>query len=501
MKKIAVIISLVFIICSVKAQSKNTLLKADFWKQSPNVEMVKAEIAKGNNPAELDRRSMDPTTLAINSNAPIETIKFLLAQKGNPVNKITHDSRIYLHWAAMRGSSELVEYLIAKGSELRLQDSHGSEPIVFAASAGQQNTAVYDAFFKAGIDVKTKYKKGANLLLLGIANDSELAVSNYLVTKGLSLKDVDEEGNTAFDYAARSGNIEFLKALLNKGAKATDGALLFASQGGRGTSSSIALYKYLVEDLKLNPGIINKSGNNVLHSIVRKPNQEEIISYFLAKGVDVNTADEDGNTPFMYAATRSSLAVIELLLPKVENINAVNQKGESPLALAIADNTPEVVSFLLSKGANVNVLDKSGNNLAYYLIQSYQPVRGNRAEQSANQKDEFTEKLNLLAGKGLDITALQKDGSTLYHVAIIKSDLALLKKLAELKVDLNVKNKEGLTVLHRAALISKDGEILKYLISLGADKSIKTDFDETAYDLAMENDFLSRNNVSVTFLK
>lgn len=504
MKKLILVASFVIATLAVRAQQKNTLLQADFWKQSPTVEAVKAEIEKGNDPAALDPRSMDPTTLAINNNAPIATIKFLLDQKGNDVSKVTHDSRIYLHWAAMRGNVPLVEYLIAKGSELRVQDSHGSEPMVFALSGGQKNTALFDAFLKAGVDVKTKYKDGANLLLLAIANDTDFSLSNYLMAKGLSLKDTDSQGNTAFDYAAKSGNIELLKSLSSKGVKATNGALIFASQGGRGTSASLDFFKYLVEEVKLNPTVANKAGVNVLHNLVRKPNQEEMISYFLAKGVEVNQADEEGNTPFLNAASGRNLAVLELLAPKVKNINAVNKKGESALTLAVAASSPEVVAYLLSKGADVKVEDQAGNNLAYYLVQSYRPAgrpAGSGAGVSTPQKDEFMEKLNLLTAKGLNATAPQKDGSTLYHIAITKSDLGLLKKFADLKIDVNARNKEGLTVLHRAALISKDDEILKYLLSIGADKALKTEFDETAYDLAAENEFLSKKNIAVTFLK
>lgn len=57
MKKIF-FISLAFAAVSlVNAQQKNTLLEASFWKTSPNVETVKAEIAKGNNPAEANINS------------------------------------------------------------------------------------------------------------------------------------------------------------------------------------------------------------------------------------------------------------------------------------------------------------------------------------------------------------------------------------------------------------------------------------------------------------
>lgn len=495
MKKTALLALFIFTIASVKAQDNNILLAADFWKQKPSVTVVQAEIAKGANPAELNARSFDATTLAINNNASNETIKFLLDQEGNSVDKITHDSRIYLHWAAMRGNTEIVKYLIKKGSALDVQDSKESEPIVFGISSPQMSTETLDAFFNAGVKVKNKYKNGANLLLLAIASDKDLVISNYLVSKGLSFNDVDDEGNTAFDYAAKGGNVELLKTLLSKGVKPTGGALIFASEGpGRGASNAIDLYKYLVETVKLDPKFTSKTGSNVLHSIALKQKQEEIINYFLAKGVDINKADSEGITPFMNAVSGGNLSLVELLTPRVKNINAVNNKGETALTAAVNSASPAMVAFLLSKGATVKVEDKAGYNLAFYLVQSYKPAAGAK-------DDDFTQKMNLLSNKGLNIAAPQKDGSTLYHAAVAKGDLMLLKKLADLKIDVNAKNKEGLTALHRAALIAKNDEILKYLLTIGADKSIKTEFDETAYDLAVENEFLTKNNIAVTFLK
>jgi len=504
MKKVALIASFVFAIGSANAQYKNSLLQGDFWKQKPSVKAVKAEIAKGNNSSASDQRHFDPTSMAINNDAPLETIKFLLDQEGNPVTKGTHHSRTYLHWAAAKGNVELVNELLKRGADAEKGDSYGTPVLAYAASTGQANTALYDTFFKLGSDPKKKYTNGANLLLLSIAADKDLKLADYLVAKGLSFKDVDAEGATAFDYAARSGNIELLKAVLAKGAKPTGLALYYAAQGGRMSSAPLELYKYLVEDLKLNPSATNKEGNNVLHSVVRRPNQEEIINYFLSKGVDVNKANEEGNTPFMNAAAGRNLSVVELLAPKVKNINAVNKKGESALTQAVSASSPEVVAYLIGRGADVKVEDLTGNNLSYYLVQSYRPaVRpgGSGADGQGAPKDEFAEKLALLTSKGLDVAAPQKDGSTLYHVAIAKMDLGLLKKLNDLKVNVNAKNKEGVTVLHRAALIAKDDEILKYLVAIGADKSIKTDFDETAFDLATENKFLSEKNIAVNFLK
>ncbi len=483
-----------FIVLSANAQQKNTLLDQSFWKTNPDVAIVKAEIAKGNSATAFNPMSFDATTMAINSDAPVATIKFLVELDGNGVKKITHDARSYLHWAANKGNVEIVQYLIDKGSDINLNDSHDTTPAAFAAGNGQTNTAMYDAFFKAGLDPKKKYRDGANLLLIAIPNDKDLTLSNYFVTKGLSLRDIDAKGNTAFNYAARSGNIALLKTLLTKGVKFNDDALIMAAQGTRRGANTIEVFKYLVDDLKIKPAVVSKDGETVLHSLVRKQKQSEIISYFISKGVDVNKADNEGNTALLNAAGGRETEILELLLPKVKNINAVNAKGESALTAAVKSGSADVASLLIKNGADVAVKDKDGNNLAYYLVQSYRAPR-------PGATDDFDAKVKVLKDNGLNFAAPQKDGSTLYHVAIIKNDLDLVKKLAALKVDVNAKNKEGITALHKAAMVSKDDATLKYLLSIGAQKEVKTEFDETAYMLAKENEFITKNNISIDFLK
>jgi len=504
MKKVLIAL---FAMASLTASAQqNILLESSFWQGAPTVDAVKAEVAKGSNPSQFSGNSFDPVVMAINANAPTETVKYLLEQPGNDVNKLTHDGRIYLHWAASRGNIELVEYLLKKGSKLDLVDTHGSTPLLFAAN--QKNTKVFDVFIAHGANLqKDVNQDGANILLLAIANDKDFALTDYFVSKGVSLNSTDAAGNNAFSYAARAGNIELLKALIQKGVKPNATAMLMAAQGGGGRGAApagagIAIFQYL-ESVGLKPTATAKNGENALHAIVRKPNQTEQIKYFLSKGVSVEQADEEGNTVLMSAAAANrDTAVFALLLPQVKNIHKANAQGQTALTLAVRSNSPDVVNYLVNKGADVNVLDKKGNNLAYYAIESYRSAgMGGRGPANGPKPEDFAAKLNILKQKGLNITAPQQDGNTLYHLAVAKNDLSLVKRVQALGVDINVKNKEGITALHKAALIAKDDTMLKYLLSINAKKEEVTSFKETAYDLASENETLSKNKVAISFLK
>jgi uncharacterized protein len=472
------------------AQINNTLLDNNFWKNKPNLQAVESEVKKGNSAVEFNDNKFDAVTVAILNDASLETIKYLLNQKGNDINKLTHDNRIYLHWAAFKGNKELIKFLIDKKSDIYLEDSHGLTPLVFAANAGQTNVEIYQLFFDAGLNPKQKYKNGTNLLLLAVPYDSDLHLTDYLQSRGLSLADADDKGYTAFDYAARNGNIELLQKLKGRGVKSTDNALFIAAEATRRTANTIDIYRYLIDNLKLNPLAINDDQQTILHIVATKPNQAEIINYFISKKVNPQKKDKDGNTAFINSASGKDVKNAQVLLPLVKNVNDSNNKGETALMLAVKSGTPEMIAMLLKNGASINQKDNKGNSLVYYLMQSYHPRNKN-----------FDANLELLKDNGVNFGAKQEDGNTIYHLAVVKNDINLMKKISELNVDVNTANNEGITPLQRAAMISKDDAILKYLLSLGAKKDIKTEFGETAYDLAKENKVLTHNKVSVDFLK
>ncbi|WP_447640744.1 MULTISPECIES: ankyrin repeat domain-containing protein [Chitinophagaceae] len=482
--------------------NKNPLLNADFWEQKPSIEIVKKTIADGNSPTDKTRANSDVVYTAINNGASFEVVKYLIEQNHIDVNTAGHEKLSYVHAAASQGNAELLQYLITKGAKIDIETDFGMVPIVMAASRAQTNPEIYEAFFKKGTNPKATYANGANLLLLGISNDKDLKLATYLSTKGLSLNDTDNDGKTAFDYAVKSGDIELLKKLDTKGVKHTGNALLMATGGGgrrMGKPVSIDVFKYLVDDLKIDPAFKNKEGQNVLTFLVKQQNQSDIINYFLGKGLDINQADNEGNTVFMAAAGTKNVEILNTLLPKVKNINAVNVAGESALTSAVKGGSVETISLLLKGGADIHITDKEGNNLAYFAVQAHRAGRGGFSRPGAT--DDLADKLQLLKKNGLDVSAPQKNGSTLYHVAASKNDIVALKALYGLGININAKNADGMTALQKAALVAKNDEALKYILSLGADKTIKTDMDETAYDLAASNEYLKKNNISVEFLK
>jgi len=137
------------------------------------------------------------------------------------------------------------------------------------------------------------------------------------------------------------------------------------------------------------------------------------------------------------------------------------------------------------------VLDKEGDNLYAFLLDRYRP----------SSEEAFLAKFELLQESGLDETAPQSDGKTLYHLAADNGHIELFKLITEhTSVDINAKDNEGYTAMHYVAMKAKDDATLKYLVSIGADLNATTDFEESPFDLASENELLIDNGTDLGFL-
>lgn len=495
MKKLFVAL---LIITSLSSWSQeNIFLKRDFWKTNPSIATIDKQIAEGNDVSELNINAFDGVVYALLENVDNQTIKYLLTKKGNGVNKITHDGRTYIFWAAYKNNLDIMKHVLDNGAKTDVVDTHGYTYMNFAASTGQINPKLYDLCFEHGANPKTeKNHDGANVLLLVASSLKDTSLLDYFVEKGVDINSTDDVGNGLFNYAARTGNKMVMEYAVKKGLPYKElnsengNAMLFASRGTRRVTNNLETYQYL-EKLGVNPNVVTKTGTTPLHAISYRGTDTSIYNYFISKGIDVNQPNADGNTAFMNAARSNNLDMVTFLAEKIRDINFQNKDGHTALTNAIRRNKIDVVNFLLKKGAKINAVDKKGNNLGYYLIQSY----------SSRNFDGFKAKADALERKGLKFTNPQKDGNSLFHLGVDKFDVTLLKWIQSKGVNVNTKNNDGLTPLQKAAMSAKNADVLKYLISIGADKTVKTEFDESVFDLASENELLQKNNIDIQFLK
>jgi ankyrin repeat protein len=140
------------------------------------------------------------------------------------------------------------------------------------------------------------------------------------------------EGATPFLRAAKSGDIEMMRALVAGGAdpKLTmpttgTGALLFAAgQGWRNGSPAAPSYdqgsdEEAVEAIRLLLGLgfeiqgTNEAGDTALHVAISGRGSEAIIAFLMAQGADPEAKNKRGQTPLALATTKGNDAITKLL--------------------------------------------------------------------------------------------------------------------------------------------------------------------------------------------
>jgi ankyrin repeat protein len=267
-------------------------------------------------------------------------------------------------------------------------------------------------------------------------------------------------------------------------------AMLFASQGYRGSTNDLSVFEYL-ENLGIAANVVTESGQTPLHNLAFRAKDPAVYAFFIEWGVDINQADEDGNTLLLNAARGRNTDIASMYIPKVADINHKNKEGHTALTYAVRAGQQDLVDELLAHGAQADIIDAAGNNLAGHLFSTY----------SENKREAFTALLATLKQKEIAFDAQQGDGNSLVHIAVDKESPYLLDEALALNASLNAKNSNGLTPLHFAAMKAKDPEMIQLLIAKGADTTIKTDFEETVYDLAAENELLKDTGFDLGTLK
>jgi len=77
----------------------------------------------------------------------------------------------------------------------------------------------------------------------------------------------------------------------------------------------------------------------------------EMLNTLLTRGANVDTRDEQGNTPLIIAASEGKLESCKLLIEDGADVNAYSKVGITPMVAASNNGHQELVDFLLEKGA------------------------------------------------------------------------------------------------------------------------------------------------------
>lgn len=422
---------------------ENPLLTRAFWKTNPSVEEVKVAVANGADATAFDRNYFDPTCFAILENASMPVMEYLLSFEGNAINKISHDERTYLFWASYRANLPLMQYLFDNGARMDLKDDKGNTVLIFTAGRGISNTKVYDMLVEHGADISAeKSRSGANALLLASAYMTDTTILNYFEKHGLSIESKDNNGLGLLDYMATTGNKEWIESYMKKGLSLNDQALFKAARGARNRDNSVAFFEFLLEQ-NLDATVLDEENNNILSYLAPSNKEVALHQLLIDKGVSPFADNKLNRSAFNMALARNNNTALSLY-SKQEGLNTKNA---------------ELFNDLMS---NTNL---------------------------------FEEKTALLEKMGVDFALANDKNQTVYHAVVNSGKFEFISWASKTGASINQKDDQGFTPLQLAVLKTDSVAVLKELIQLGADKTVTTEFEETIFDLAQENEKLKGENL------
>tara|TARA_Y100001954_G_scaffold226335_1_gene268045 strand:- start:3111 stop:6092 length:2982 start_codon:yes stop_codon:yes gene_type:complete len=163
----------------------------------------------------------------------------------------------------------------------------------------------------------------------------------------------------------------------------------------------------------------------------------ENIKRLVGEGADVNTLNRWGNPPLTMAVLKKNVELIKFLLSRGANVNLKNPKGFSPLDFA----------------------KKSGNNLIIDLLQGGKLETSLKAALASNKYE--SNKIIDLIKQGAPVNTLSSSGDTALIVAVKKNDARVVEALLEKGANVKLENNEKMTALDIARNLK-----LKKLINL-----------------------------------
>jgi len=426
-------------------------------------------------------------------NRDSEAFHSLLKQKID-INATQPDGTTALHWAAHWNDLDAVNLLLRAGANPKIANRYGATPLSEAASAG--NAPMIEALLKAGADPKALTTADGETVLMTAARSGSADAVKILLDRGADVNARESyKGQTALMWAAAEHHPAIVKLLLEHGADwkirnfdretkmpklsaassvtpiARGGftAFLFAAREGDIDSAKVML------DAGVDINQTDVDNTNAL--VVSIMNQHYTFAKFLLdRGADPNVTDVKGRAA-LYAAIdirnqdysampgrkeddpMPSIEIVKSLLARGANPNTALTKnlpgrsgmdsgdttldeGTTPLMRAARAGDAPVMRLLLENKADPKLTTKEGNTALMFAAGVGYRDKNTRGSESA-----ALEALKVALDAGLDLNQVNTRGETALHGAALRGADSIVQFLVDHGAKLDAKTKQGFTTL------------------------------------------------------
>ena len=379
------------------------------------------------------------------ANGNFELIKKIASIDKIDINQVNEDGHTVLHKESVLRNTLLAIALMEAGANPTILDKNGNSFLFLVLSKGLESLEIIEKAVRLKYDINTKNSQNKTLLMECInlylntpeenqeLRNSHLEMAKELMRLGVNVDSVDNRNENAFFLVTRSENKELINIFL--------------------------------ENCNINLNHKNIDDETVLSILVlRGIKTAELIKYYLQKGANPDIQNVDGKTiieilldiilhlqnkkelDFKYESQLNSDAeyptVLELILTNSTiDLNNYNSKGEPLFFDSIIYFNFKLFKLLRIKNINLNQKDKDGNNIIFKLMEE-------------NYKDLIPDKklylntIKSLINSGVDINAKNKEGLTALHIAVGEKCEYTLRLLLEMRADCSATDNKGRTIMH-----------------------------------------------------
>ena len=425
-----------------------------------------------------------------------QSLVLSLLSSGADPNTRQGDGSTALHWAAHRNSEEVVQSLLEAGANVDASNELGATPLWLAASNGSE--ILVENLLSAGANPNVRLKMGETPLMSASRAGNVRTVALLLNAGGDVNAAEDERGQTALMWAVAQSHTPVVALLLENEANLnTHSKVWYQLENTAGNTnpsgnfkmahggSSAIMFAARVGDIDTTRVLLEAgadvndtaaSGVSVLTQAAHS-GHEELAIYLLEQGADPN-AMAAGYTPLHAAVLRSEVALVRSLLNHGAIIETSVEHGtpgrrfsadysirsqligRDAFWMAAKYGEVEILQILLDAGADPLVVDENGvtalqvamGNSGSSLDWRRDRI-GNEELDSEDEERRTLELAKILIGEGVDVNAADNRGRNAIHHAVLKDFPSVVEFLVSQGAHIDVRNDRDLTPLQLAETI------------------------------------------------
>ena len=444
-----------------------------------------------------------------------------------PSNKEPYIGLYPLHIAVTQGNAQIAEILIVLGAKPDNQDLSGKTALRYAVDRKQ--TAMVKMLIDRGADPFITDVGGTSPALVALHSDISLLDAMF---NSRNINNTGPDGRTILHHASDALMPKEVDLLLSKGAlvqikdkadrTALDLALLYpekleAAQIAeklilKGANPSFPEFSWFADTVRRpDYGAARfANGNTPLHEAISRY-QHGFALFLLLNNVDPNLKNLNGDASLHLAVKMGYVEGARLLLSHNANPDILDANQSTPLHLTVpATQRLEMVKLLLAFKANPALMDIQGNTplhkavaqlyapeIVETLIQAGAPVNAQNSKGDTPliicARTEHYEYARPLIEANAEIFKMNQAGENALKIALRKGYTAVDNIV--LPSNVNQSDDNSNSVLMTAVSLKASPDVLKLILSKGADPNAKNKAQDTALHISVRQNYAQQGIV------